>query len=99
MDESTGVFTRVCARMCVCVWAASLFFYCWVIFPNDEGGAPYMEMGILLFYFASSCRYGGGEGGGGVITTTTTSSSLMKYGWMDDDPRIDWLIDCCCSYS
>lgn len=52
-DESAGVFPRVCAcvcaRMCV-VWAAGLFFYCWVIFPNDEGGAPYMEMGILPFF-------------------------------------------------
>lgn len=84
-DESTGVFARVCLRADVCVlWAASLFFYCWVIFPNDQGGAPYMEMGILPLFFASSCRYGeggGGGGGGGVITTT--SSSLMKYGWMD----------------
>lgn len=47
-DESTGVFSRVCVR--ADVWAAGLFFYCWVIFPNDEGGAPYMEMGNLLFY-------------------------------------------------
>lgn len=70
--------------MCVSVGCKSFFSYCWVIFPNDERDAPYMEMGILLFYFASSCRYGGeGGGGGGVITTTTTSSSLMKYGWVD----------------
>lgn len=51
-DESTGVFSRVCvcARMCVC--GLQVFFcYCWVISPNDERGAPYMEMGILLFLF------------------------------------------------
>lgn len=50
-DESTGVFARVCVRadVCVCVGCKS-FFYCWVIFPNDQGGAPYMEMGILLFF-------------------------------------------------
>lgn len=93
MDEWTDgrmnqlAFSRACACACargyVCVMGCKSFFYCWVIFPNDQGGAPYMEMGILLFYFASSCRYGGGGGGGGVITTTTTTSSLMKYGWMD----------------
>lgn len=38
----------VCARMC---GLQVFFFYCWVIFPNDEGGAPYMEMGILFFIF------------------------------------------------
>lgn len=52
-DESTGVFprcVRVRVRADVCVGCKS-FSYCWVIFPNDEGGAPYMEMGILLFIF------------------------------------------------
>lgn len=48
MDESTGVLRAdVCAHMC----GLQVFFsYCWVIFPNDQGGAPYMEMGILLFF-------------------------------------------------
>lgn len=49
MNRLAFLRAYVCALMCV--WAASLFFYCWVIFPNDEGGAPYMEMGILLFIF------------------------------------------------
>lgn len=53
---SRAVCVCVCADMCV-VWAASLFFYCWVIFPNDQGGVLYMEMGILPFFLASSCRY------------------------------------------
>lgn len=51
-DESAGVFARVCvcARMCVSVGCKS-FFLLLGNFPNDEGGAPYMEMGILLFLF------------------------------------------------
>lgn len=41
-------YVCVCAHMC----GLQVFFsYCWVIFPNDQGGAPYMEMGILLFLF------------------------------------------------
>lgn len=90
-------FSRACAcayaRGFVCgVGCKSFFLNCWVISPNDEGGAPYMEMGILLFYFASSCRYEE-EGEEEEELSPLSDEIWMDEGWMDDDdPRIDGLI-------
>lgn len=45
-------FLRACARVCAQMCGLQVFFsYCWVISPDDERGAPYMEMGILLLFF------------------------------------------------
>lgn len=50
MNRLAFLRAYACARGCVWCGLQVFFFYCWVIFPNDEGGAPYMEMGILPFF-------------------------------------------------